>query len=405
MKKRNHSSRLSDTNLRRRLLKISAIAPAFSLLAQGNASKANVADPFAEVVEGKALNFPRDHGAHPDYRTEWWYLTGWLDQGTRSLGFQVTFFRSRTVHSRSNPSRFSASQLMFAHVAIASPEQPGFAHDQRSARAGFGYASYATDSTDLRIGDWRLWQTDADRYECLVRARDFLLRLSMDAAAPVWEQGKGGYSQKGPMPTQASYYYSRPQLAIRAELQWAKKPSQAAMPKAEQFTGLGWLDHEWSSQILDPQASGWDWIGLNLLNGDALMAFQIRKSSKPLVNNGDKQIGSARGRAEVREAVLWRHARMRRADQSSRDFSDSIGFGALRWWRSTRTGVSYPVEMAITFGERTLKLIPLFDDQELDSRQSTGTLYWEGAVRVLEQGAVIGRGYLELTGYGDRLRL
>ncbi len=405
MNRRILSSKPSGAGLRRQLLKISTATPALSLLMQGKASEATAADPFAEVLEGKALNFPRDHGAHPDYRTEWWYLTGWLDKGAGSVGFQVTFFRSRTVQSRNNPSRFSASQLMFAHVAIASPEQPGLEHDQRSAREGFGFATYSTDSTDLRIGDWRLWQIDADRYECLIRAKAFSLRLSLNASAPVWEQGKSGYSQKGPSPIQASYYYSRPQLAVRAELQWARKTAQASMPEAELFSGLGWLDHEWSSQVLDPQASGWDWIGLNLLNGDSLMAFQIRRFSKPLVNDGENKILGERGKEGLKQAVLWRHARIRRADRSTRDFSDSIGFRALRWWRSTRTGVSYPVEMAITFGERTLMLIPLIDDQELDSRQSTGTLYWEGAVRVLEQGAVIGRGYLELTGYGDRLRL
>ncbi len=413
MKKTPNTNSLPSSNQRRKILQRGTSLSAWglsnsSLLSLGLSEAGLVAsaqpaypsatDTFDDVVEGRALSFPRDHGAHPDYRTEWWYLTGWLDTGKQPLGFQVTFFRSRTIQSRSNPSQFSASQLMFAHVALANPETRVLDHDQRSARTGFGHASFAAETTDVRIGDWRFWQTDPRHYQCVVRAKDFSLQLAITATQPVWLQGNHGYSRKGPRPLQASYYYSRPQLSLRAELQWRKRTAAVTAPVANRHTGIAWLDHEWSSQVLDPQASGWDWIGLNLHNGDALMAFQIRRA-----NDHKAELQSDKSNNAPADP-LWRHARLRLADQSVQDFSDSIRFRALRWWRSTRTGISYPVEMAIGFGERRLTLVPLFDDQELDSRQSTGNLYWEGAVNVLEGGQAIGRGYLELTGYGDRVR-
>ncbi len=388
-------------------------ALAFALLTGNARAGANQDDEFPEVHKPAHLRFPRDHGAHPDFRTEWWYLTGWLDQGSQPLGsqplgFQVTFFRSRTVQSRANPSRFSASQLLFAHVALASTEIKALEHDQRSARVGFGHASFAGDKTDLRLGDWRFWQTDANHYQSIIHAKSFSLELDFETQASAWRQGEDGYSRKGPQPKQASYYYSRPQLSVRARLQWTGKPKprssksangstglpatdgMSKMTGSRTMTGVAWLDHEWSSQVLDSQASGWDWVGLNLDNGDALMAFQIRRTGND---------------ARAPNEALWRQARLRRADYSTRDFGDAIRFNALRWWQSARTSIRYPVEMALEFGDRRLILKPLFDDQELDSRQSTGAIYWEGAVSVFENGQVVGRGYLELTGYGERLRL
>jgi predicted secreted hydrolase len=372
-------------------------SPTAAILAASPSSKtsANASEDskFADVVLDSPLHFPQDHGAHPDFRTEWWYLTGWLDHGSQPLGFQVTFFRSRTTQSRANPSRFSAAQLLFAHVALADPQKMALVHDQRSARAGFGHAAFATDRTDLRIGDWRLWQPDGKRYQSVIRAKAFTLQLELETAAPAWLQGQGGYSRKGPQALQASYYYSRPQLSVRARLQWMQPARPTPGGPARELAGVAWLDHEWSSQVLDAQASGWDWVGLNLNNGDSLMAFQIRRSSK------DVQTTPADSEA------LWRIASLRRADQTLRDLGDGVRFTALRWWRSVRTDISYPVEMALDVAGRRLQLKPLFDDQELDSRQSTGAIYWEGAVTVIEHGQVIGRGYLELTGYGERLRI
>ena len=152
-----------------------------------------------------------------------------------------------------------------------------------------------------------------------------------------------------------------------------------------EVTGSAWLDHEWSSEYLAAEARGWDWVGINLDDGGALMAFVIR--------NRDGGVYWAGG--------TWRDGARPRHDPRAGD----VRFTPLRTWRSPRTGVTYPVAMRVTAGSATLDLVPLLDDQELDSRASVGTIYWEGAVRALRDGNPVGRGYLELTGYGGALRI
>ena len=189
-------------------------------------------------------------------------------------------------------------------------------------------------------------------------------------------EGENGYSRKGPLSAEASYYYSLPHLLVSGTVQRDGR-SRAAK-------GVAWLDREWSSQYLDPRAVGWDWVGLNLDDGGALMAFRIRDAS---------------GHA------LWAGGSWRDADGSVTRFAPSdVTFTAVRQWRSPRTSAAYPVESRVAvqsaLGERQWRLTPLFDDQELDSRSAGGPVYWEGAVR-----ANGGRGYLELTGYFEPLKL
>ena len=330
---------------------------------------------YPPVVRGRTLAFPRDFGAHPDYRTEWWYLTGWLRAGERELGVQVTFFRSRTGHDDRNPSRFAPKQLVLAHAAIALEGEARLRHDQRAARAGFGLAFASEDDTEVFVDGWELVRGPDDRYRARIEARDFGIALGFTPRTAPVLQGDAGFSRKGPLPEQASYYYSRPQLAVEGSVRLGAgdaAPLQAA--------GVAWLDHEWSSELLDARAAGWDWGGLNLDDGSALMAFRIRS------REGD---------------VLWSHARWLAGTGDAAE----PRFEPLRHWRSLRSGASYPVQMRVVVGPRVLELHPLFDDQELDTRASTGTIYWEGAVRVHENGRRVGRGYLELTGYAGPVRL
>ena len=358
-------------------------------------------DGFGVVSPAHRLRFPADHGAHPTFRTEWWYLTGWLDgaDGAPPQGVQITFFRSRTGHAPANPSRFAPHQLLFAHAALARPDLGRLLHDQRAAREGFGWAGASTANTDVRIGDWRLTRSaegpespEGSRYRARIAAADFDLDLSFTSPLPPVAQGEGGYSRKGPRPAQASHYYSRPQLQVdgsvrlhqRASTSSAESRGRSDPAAAVPVRGLAWLDHEWSTEVLDPSASGWDWCGLNLDDGSALMAFAIRDHT---------------------QQSLWSHARLIDARGRALDPQLSARFLPLRWWQSLRTGVRYPVAMQLTVGTRVLELEPLFEDQELDSRGSTGAIYWEGAVRVHEAGRAIGRGYLELTGYGSRLAI
>lgn len=326
------------------------------------------------------LRFPRDFGAHPDYRTEWWYVTGWLD-GER--GFQVTFFRVRTAHPAANPSRFAPKELLFAHAALMDPKNGGPLHAQRAARRGAPGVECSDRDTDVRIGDWRFARGADDRYHAVLAADDFALDLRMSppgtpgsAVAAPWLQGEAGFSRKGPRPGQASRYYSRPQLRVSGTVD------------GRPVTGVAWFDHEWSTSVLDEGAAGWDWTGINFHDGSALVAFRIRPK-----DGGEH--------AEP----LWRYCALRDPDGRAR-IIEPVRFEPLRQWQSPRSGARYPVAMRIDLPGRSLRLEPLMDDQELDGRASTGTIYWEGAVRVREaDGRESGLGYLELTGYRSPIRL
>ena len=191
-------------------------------------------------------------------------------------------------------------------------------------------------------------------------------------------QGNHGVSRKGPRATQASYYYSRPNLRVEGTVK--------LNGRAEAVHGTAWLDHEWSSDYLAPEARGWDWIGLNFNDGSALMAFRIRDAGGSTYWAG----GAWQDYPAARYAICE---------------PSEVRFTPLRRWRSARTGIDYPVAFRVEAGGHDVTLEPLFDDSELDSRASVGAIYWEGAVRAIAGGREVGRGYLELTGYGGALKL
>jgi predicted secreted hydrolase len=330
---------------------------------------------YPAVQPGHRLAFPRDHGAHPQFRTEWWYVTGWLTTARgKDLGFQVTFFRSRTGLQEDNPSRFAPQQLLFAHAALADPAHGRLRHHQRSARAGFDLAYAREGDTEVRLGDWQLIHHRGE-YRARISGADFSFDLRFTTREAPLLQGEAGYSRKGPESRQASYYYSRPHLAVSGDV--------VIDGRAERVNGRAWLDHEWSSEYLASEASGWDWTGINLEDGGALMAFRIRSAS------GGK---------------YWAGGVLRAGDGTVRRLATrDIDFTPLRTWRSPRTQIDYPVAMKLRAAEHTFELRPVMDDQELDSRVSTGVIYWEGAVTAHGRSGVAGRGYLELTGYGGRL--
>jgi predicted secreted hydrolase len=333
---------------------------------------------YPAVVPGYSIELPRDEGSHPRFRTEWWYLTGWVETGSgESLGFQITFFRNRPGVDENNPSRFVARQVLFAHAAVSDPRRGALLRGEKAARAGFGLAEAAEGSLAVNIDDWSLRQ-DGVRYTAIAAASEFSFQLECIRAQPPLLNGKNGFSQKGPQPQFASYYFSLPQLQTSGRI--------VIGGREYPVRGVAWFDHEWSSGLFDEKARGWDWTGLNLDGGGALMVQRIR-------DNAGNQ--------------YWGGATLREPGQPDRTFApDEVAWSPLRRWRSPRTGVEYPVEWKITVGGRTIRLRPLLDDQENDARASTGTLYWEGAVRAFdERGQAIGRGYLELTGYGERLRL
>lgn len=335
-----------------------------------------VAD-YPVVRPGVAMRFPADHGAHPAYRTEWWYVTGRLrTQAGRDLGFQITFFRTRPRVDAANPSRFAPTQILFAHAALSDPRIGHLLHGERAARAGFGLAQARVGDTDVAIRDWRIVRGRDGQYRTRVTTPDFTLALTLRPTQPPLAQGEGGYSRKGPRPEQASHYYSVPHLGVSGRL------TRGGVDEA--VTGQAWLDREWSSDYLGGGAIGWDWTGLNLDDGAALMAFRIRGRD---------------GRA------IWAGGSLRRADGRVVRFAPGdVRFVPRTYWRSPRTGARYPVAQTLRVrlpeGVRTWPLVPLFADQELDARRGGMPVYWEGAVRTRG-----GSGYLELTGYAGGLRM
>jgi predicted secreted hydrolase len=350
---------------------------AFVLLGAALPPLAAAADGYAQVTPGRALTFPRDLGSHPDFRTEWWYVTGWLTAGDgEQLGFQITFFRTKPEVDAANPSSFAPRQLLIAHCALSDPQRARLWQDQRVRRAGLKLAEASENDTQVWIDDWSLGH-EASGYVAHIAAADFGLQLSLTQTGPPMLNGAEGFSRKGPSPAAASYYYSVPHLRVTGEVR--RGTSSAPV------TGEAWFDHEWSSEYLDAQAAGWEWIGINLNDGAALMAFRIRGTD-----------GAAR----------WAGASLRDPDGTLRVFGPpDVRFEPQRRWRSPRTGTNYPVEWRVSLGARTYELRPLFDDQENDTRASTGAIYWEGAVRAYQGGRLAGLGYLELTGYGERLDL
>ncbi len=363
-----------------------------------------IALQHANALPLRRLEFPRDHGAHTDFQTEWWYVTGYAnaDGMDAAYGFQVTFFRSRVPQTQGMQSALAAKQLLFAHAAITDVRGKKLWHDQRIARWSgasaddptVGTAHASTQDTAVTLQDWSLKrnsQGESGKLIAQIRANNFALDLQLLPTQPVLLQGKQGLSRKGPDAEQASYYYSQPQLQVQGTITLQGKQHSV------RAGSTAWLDHEWSQALLHPDAVGWDWIGINLLDGSALTAFRLRT-----------QAGQA----------LWSGGSHRSAPSSSSQATQifehgDVQFTPARTWRSPASQAIYPVEWTVRINHRnksgsldtsyTIKAV--IDNQELDSRQSTGAVYWEGLCEVWEGSRLVGRGYLEMTGYAGALKL
>lgn len=353
------------------------------------------------VRPGTRLRFPVDHGAHPDFRTEWWYATGAVRTAGEAgwLGFQVTFFRSR-VSGRGRAQggadgvgRFDPQHLLFAHAALTDVAAQRQWHAQRLGRwnGDPGVRPDAATLTDTGVrlgagaGAWSLVRQGGaapgeSAYRAQVVEPDMAFDLMLTTTQPVLLQGDGGFSRKGPDLAQASHYYSQPQLAVTGTVRRAGG--------SQTVTGTAWLDHEWSETLLHPDAVGWDWVGMNLDNGAALTAFQLRRADGSVLWAGGSWRASARAPVQA-----W-------APQALR-------FTPGQRWVSPLSQASYPLHWRLDTPVGSFGVRALAPAQELDSRQSTGTVYWEGLSELVEAGTGkrVGLGYLEMTGYVGKLRL
>jgi len=337
---------------------------------------------FARALEPLEFEFPRDHGPHNEYATEWWYFTGNLTgEDGGEYGFQLTFFRSALAPGESNrPSDFAAQQLYMAHFAVTSgPAGRHVSFDRFSRGAGGVAGATGSPRYEVWLDDWRAQETAPGQMHLQAVAEDDNGPISIDLilaeTRPPLLHGEAGYSRKGPEPGNANYYYSLVRMETAGEIVFADR----RIP----VTGLSWMDHEFGTSALSADAVGWDWFAVTLDNDVVLMFAEIRTRS------GTSQ--------EIFEGTLGF------PDGSQVSISaDDFTLTTTGQWTSPDSGTVYPGGWRVTFPQYEIDLTidPLIDDQEMD----VAFTYYEGATVVsgtMNGERVAGRGYVELTGYGE----
>jgi len=333
---------------------------------------------YSKAIQPRDFSFPEDHGPHPGYRNEWWYVTGNLDatSGER-FGFELTFFRfSLTPESSSSlMSSWQTNQLYVAHFAITDVDADQFHVAQRYSRGSVGLAGATSDPFRVWLEDWRI-ESDASNEPWSLRALtdEFGIELDLVTLKPPVLNGNDGLSRKSGEPGNASYYYSIPRLQSNGTVTIADRTYIVS--------GLSWIDREWSSAALSRQQRGWDWFALQLSDGSDLMFYQLRKND---------------GSIDTHSAGTWIDTDGI-ATQLQRD---DVSISVTDYWQSER-GDRYPAAWDIEIAPLniTLEVRPAMAGQEL----ITNVRYWEGAVDVSGDSGgqeVSRRGYVELTGYAE----
>ena len=334
---------------------------------------------FAMADRPRQFEFPADHGAHPAYRNEWWYLTGNLDaaDGGR-FGYELTLFRFSLTpgFERRTASMWETNQVWVGHFAITDVSKGEFHVGQRYSRGAVGLAGATHTPLRVWLDDWSISSPDGGTTWALVASeRDIELSLTLKAAKPIILNGNNGLSQKSAQAGNASYYYSIPRLDTFGEIKFGGNSTEVS--------GLSWLDREWGSSALSREQVGWDWFALQLSDGTDLMFYTLRRRDGSIDEHSSGTLIDAAGNAD----------HLRRADVNI----ETTGF-----WQSERGG-RYPSGWRISIPAKALdiRVSPVLDDQEL----ITNVRYWEGAVDVDGTSgsvAIKGRGYVELTGYAAR---
>lgn len=370
--------------LRRQLRHLLFLSSSLLIVVPGLA--ADTSQEFRGAAEGYRYAFPRDHGAHEEFRTEWWYYTGQLAaKDGRPFGYQLTFFRRGMPREqvKTLPSQWAVSQLYLAHFAVSDLRKGRFHYAEKISRAGLGKAGAAHDRLHVWIDQWSAESPSATPGTQTLRATDgdLALQLSVSPEKPLVVHGTEGISRKGTAAGQASHYYSFTRLATTGTLRIGKESFDV--------TGTSWMDHEFGSADLDKDLVGWDWFSLQLDDQRELMLYRLRRtdgSSDP-VSSG---------------TVI---------DRDGRGQHLSIGDFTLEptsYWTSQTSRARYPQRWRLTIPSQqlSLELVPLMAEQELSTTRSTQVTYWEGAIEVTgsAQGRPVrGQGYMELTGYAKRI--
>lgn len=352
----------------------------------GPSSAADRPQEFRLATEGYRYEFPRDHGSHNQFRTEWWYYTGTLaTKSGRQFGYQLTFFRRRIPPEqiKTLPSKWSISQLYLAHFAVSDLKNGRFHFAEKLSRAGLSKAGSDSDRLHVWIDRWHAdsSQLNQDRQVLSAANGDLAIELVVAPEKPLVIHGSGGISRKGAEKGQATHYYSFTRLATSGTI--------TIRHETFDVTGTSWMDHEFGSADLGEDLVGWDWFGLQLTNQTELMLYRLRRTD-----------GSA-------------------DPASSGTFIDRDGKGhhftisdftlePISFWTSPGSKARYPQRWRLNIPSKQLSidLVPRMAEQELTTSRSTQVTYWEGAIEATgtSHGELLqGRGYMELTGYAERL--
>lgn len=327
------------------------------------------------------FDFPRDHGAHKDVQTEWWYFTGNLEtESGRRFGYQFTFFRVGVMPGEVGPDEPSLTprHLLAGHFAIADIQTQEFHFAERMRRLGAGYAQASIEDMHVWLGDWELQRLDNDvmRITAADVAEGIEIDFTLMPSKPLVFQEDDGYSKKGDEQGNASAYISWTRIATRGEL--------AINGEMFEVSGDSWFDHEWGSSQLGEGVEGWDWFGLHLDDGRDLMIYGLRKNDGSLIAQSGGTLVELDGTA----FALTR---------------DDFTMEYLSHWESPHTGAVYPAKFRIEIPRFDIDFVstPLLPDSEVLGTESLGVVYWEGPVDL--SGGVTGRGYMELSGYSTDL--
>ena len=334
---------------------------------------------YSRAFEPVPLNVPEDHGPHPDFRTEWWYLTGNLESEVgRPFGFQLTFFRNALAPtSAGRSSAWDTNQLWMAHFGLTDITGGRHLAGERFARGAAGMAGGQANPFRVWLGDWYIQGGPGEAFPMTLQASQDGARveLRIEPLKPPVFQGQEGLSQKGPDPGNASYYVSWTRLSLAGEVE--------IEGQTHRVVGTGWLDREWSTSALSVDHVGWDWFSIQLDDGRDLMFFELRREDGTIdpLNHGAlvESDGSHR-------ALRW----------------DDVQVDVLDWWESSVDGTRYPSGWLIRIASASveLEIMPRLRDQEIN----LGFRYWEGAVTARgfdSSGPLEGVGYVELTGYAE----
>jgi predicted secreted hydrolase len=338
---------------------------------------AALAAQFRVALPGYQYQFPRDHFAHPEFQTEWWYYTGNLQAPDgHQFGFELTFFRQGVNRENHNPTPWELQDLYFAHLALSDLDGQSFFHFERANRAGPGIAGASETERAIWNGNWRSsWHDTQEHLEAITD--EIQLDLMLQSRKPPVIHGENGVSQKAEGPGRASHYISLTRLQTVGQL--------TLRGKRFAVSGSSWMDHEFFTHQLTPEQAGWDWISVQLENDTELMLFLIRRKDGSIDPYSSGTFVDASGRSH----------HLRKGDFVLEPEGET--------WRSPVTSAAYPMRWRVAVPQigLALEVTTSLKSQELAATSGVLPAYWEGAIRAegRKNSAPRGVGYLEMTGY------